>query len=54
MTHFHQDHFTGLDYFPNAKFVMQRAELEFWTGPLMRHDIFASRFARKWFPRWKG
>ena len=40
VTHFHQDHFTGLDYFPTAKFVIQRAELEFWTGPLMRHEIF--------------
>src|SRR6185295_9395491 len=34
VTHFHQDYFTG------AKFVMQRAELDFWTGPLMRHEIF--------------
>ena len=40
VTHFHQDHFTGMDYFPSAKFVIQRAELEFWTGPLMRHEIF--------------
>lgn len=40
VTHFHQDHFTGLDYFPAAKFVIQRAELDFWTGPLMRHEIF--------------
>jgi glyoxylase-like metal-dependent hydrolase (beta-lactamase superfamily II) len=39
VTHFHQDHFTGFDYFPNARFVIQRAELEFWTGPLMRHEI---------------
>jgi glyoxylase-like metal-dependent hydrolase (beta-lactamase superfamily II) len=47
VTHFHQDHFTGLDYFPNAKFVMQRAELEFWTGPLMHHDIFAKQIRPK-------
>jgi glyoxylase-like metal-dependent hydrolase (beta-lactamase superfamily II) len=40
VTHFHQDHFTGFDYFPNARFVIQRAELEFWTGTLMRHEIF--------------
>jgi glyoxylase-like metal-dependent hydrolase (beta-lactamase superfamily II) len=40
VTHFHQDHFTGFDYFPNARFVIQRAELEFWTGPLMRHEVF--------------
>jgi glyoxylase-like metal-dependent hydrolase (beta-lactamase superfamily II) len=40
VTHFHQDHFTGFDYFPNARFVIQRAELEFWTGPLIRHEVF--------------
>jgi glyoxylase-like metal-dependent hydrolase (beta-lactamase superfamily II) len=30
---------TGFDYFPNARFILQQAELEFWTGPLMRHEI---------------
>jgi len=50
VTHFHQDHFTGLDYFPNAKFVIQRAELEFWTGPLMRHEIFAKQIRPKVCP----
>jgi glyoxylase-like metal-dependent hydrolase (beta-lactamase superfamily II) len=40
VTHFHQDHFTGMDYFPTQSFVMQHAELEFWTGPLMRHEVF--------------
>ena len=47
VTHFHQDHFTGFDYFPNAKFVMQRAELEFWTGPFMRHGIFDKQIRPK-------
>ena len=47
VTHFHQDHFTGMDYFPNAKFVMQRAELEFWTGPLMRHEVFDKQIRPK-------
>ena len=47
VTHFHQDHFTGMDYFPNAKFVIQRAELEFWTGPLMRHEIFDKQIRPK-------
>jgi glyoxylase-like metal-dependent hydrolase (beta-lactamase superfamily II) len=47
VTHFHQDHFTGFDYFPTAKFVMQRAELEFWTGPLMRHEIFDKQIRPK-------
>jgi len=53
VTHFHQDHFTGLDYFPNAKFVIQRAELEFWTGPLMRHEIFAKQICPKERPALK-
>jgi len=47
VTHFHQDYFTGMDYFPSAKFVIQRAELEFWTGPLMRHDIFDKQIRPK-------
>ena len=47
VTHFHQDHFTGLDYFPNANFIIQRAELEFWTGPLMRHEIFNKQIRPK-------
>jgi glyoxylase-like metal-dependent hydrolase (beta-lactamase superfamily II) len=47
VTHFHQDHFTGFDYFPKAKFVIQRAELEFWTGPLMRHKILDNQIRPK-------
>jgi glyoxylase-like metal-dependent hydrolase (beta-lactamase superfamily II) len=47
VTHFHQDHFTGFDYFPNARFVMQRAELEFWNGPLMRHEILDKQIRPK-------
>ena len=47
VTHFHQDHFTGMDYFPAANFVIQRAELEFWTGPLMRHAIFDKQIRPK-------
>ena len=47
VTHFHQDHFTGFDYFPNARFVMQRAELEFWTGPLMRHEVLDKQIRPK-------
>ena len=38
VTHFHVDHFTGFDFFPKARFVIQRAEYEFWTGPLMCHE----------------
>jgi glyoxylase-like metal-dependent hydrolase (beta-lactamase superfamily II) len=47
VTHFHQDHFTGFDYFPKASFVIQRAELEFWTGPLMRHDVLDKQIRPK-------
>ena len=38
VTHFHVDHFTGFDFFPKAEFVIQRAEYEFWTGPMMGYD----------------
>lgn len=47
VTHFHQDHFTGFDYFPKAKFVIQKAELEFWTGPRMRHKVLDSQIRPK-------
>lgn len=47
VTHFQQDHFTGFDYFPKAKFIIQRAELEFWTGPLMRHKILDNQIRPK-------
>jgi glyoxylase-like metal-dependent hydrolase (beta-lactamase superfamily II) len=47
VTHFHQDHFTGFDYFPKAKFVIQRAELEFWTGPRMRYQVLDSQIRPK-------
>lgn len=47
VTHFHQDHFTGMDYFPAATFVMQKAELDFWSGPLMRHEIFGRQIRPK-------
>ena len=53
VTHFHQDHFTGFDYFPAAKFVIQRAELEFWTGPLMRYGIFDKQIRPKVRPALK-
>jgi len=47
VTHFHQDHFTGFDYFPKARFVIQRDELEFWTGPRMRHKILDNQIRPK-------
>jgi glyoxylase-like metal-dependent hydrolase (beta-lactamase superfamily II) len=42
VTHFHPDHFTGFDYFPGATFIVQRAEYEFWNGPMMRYDYLKS------------
>lgn len=31
-THFHFDHIGNVSAFPNARFTVQRRELEFWTG----------------------
>jgi len=33
VTHLHFDHIGNLDAFPRAKFTVQQAELDFWTGP---------------------
>ncbi len=33
VTHFHFDHIGNLKSFPNARFTLQRRELDFWTGP---------------------
>lgn len=35
ITHLHYDHAGGLDRFPNAKFHLQKSEMEFATGPCM-------------------
>lgn len=32
LSHFHYDHVGELDAFPGARFVVQAAEMEFWTG----------------------
>jgi glyoxylase-like metal-dependent hydrolase (beta-lactamase superfamily II) len=34
LTHLHYDHTGNLDAFPAAQLVVQREELEFWSGPL--------------------
>ena len=47
ITHFHLDHFTGFDFFPRAQFVIQRAEYEFWTGPLMRYETLNKQIRPK-------
>lgn len=33
VTHLHYDHIGNLRYFPNARFSVQRKELDYWTGP---------------------
>lgn len=53
VTHFHQDHFTGFDYFPNARFVMQGAELEFGQGRSCVTRSLTSKFAQKFVQRGK-
>jgi glyoxylase-like metal-dependent hydrolase (beta-lactamase superfamily II) len=36
LTHLHYDHAGCINDFPNARFVLQRKEIEFWTGPYGR------------------
>jgi glyoxylase-like metal-dependent hydrolase (beta-lactamase superfamily II) len=33
LSHFHYDHVGDVDAFPKAQFVVQEAEMAFWTGP---------------------
>jgi glyoxylase-like metal-dependent hydrolase (beta-lactamase superfamily II) len=42
LTHFHYDHVGTLDAFPAARFVVQEAEMAFWTGRVL---------SRQWFQR---
>ncbi|MGW0808530.1 N-acyl homoserine lactonase family protein [Nonomuraea sp. NPDC002799] len=43
LTHLHYDHTGTVSEFPEARYVVQRAELDYWTGP------WAERIARE---RW--
>ncbi len=36
LTHLHWDHCSALGLYPKATFHVQRAEVEFWTGPMVR------------------
>jgi glyoxylase-like metal-dependent hydrolase (beta-lactamase superfamily II) len=38
LSHLHYDHAGNIGDFPAAQVVLQRAELEYATGPAMRHD----------------
>lgn len=43
VTHFHFDHIGNLAAFPNARYVVQRREFEYWTGPhALRPAVAAS------------
>jgi glyoxylase-like metal-dependent hydrolase (beta-lactamase superfamily II) len=41
LTHLHYDHTGNLEWFPDAELVVQRSELEFWSGPAARHEQLA-------------
>lgn len=42
LTHLHYDHTGSVDAFPAAELVVQRSELEFWTGPEAKQPPFAA------------
>jgi glyoxylase-like metal-dependent hydrolase (beta-lactamase superfamily II) len=42
LTHLHYDHTGNLEWFPDAELIVQRSELEFWSGPGGRYQQFAS------------
>lgn len=42
LTHLHWDHLGGIHLFPNATFSLQRRELMFYTGPLVRFHGLSS------------
>jgi glyoxylase-like metal-dependent hydrolase (beta-lactamase superfamily II) len=35
LTHFHYDHIGTVDAFPAARFIVQEAEMAFWTGRVL-------------------
>ena len=45
LTHMHYDHIGNVDQFPAARFLMQQAEMNFVTGPDMRHYWFRRPYA---------
>ncbi|MEU8890409.1 N-acyl homoserine lactonase family protein [Streptomyces sp. NPDC048442] len=44
ITHLHYDHAGNLDRFPHARIHLQEEELQFCTGPAMRHHIVRKPF----------
>jgi len=41
LSHLHYDHTGFVDAYPNARVVVQRAELDFWEGPFSHRGAFA-------------
>jgi len=41
LSHLHYDHTGGMRAFPEAEFIVQQAELDFWFGPYGRRGEFA-------------
>jgi glyoxylase-like metal-dependent hydrolase (beta-lactamase superfamily II) len=39
-SHLHSDHVGNLEHFPNAVIQLQRAEWQFWTGPMAERALF--------------
>ena len=48
LTHLHWDHVAQASRFPNARFLIQRSELEFAQNP---HPLFAEAFRRELFDK---
>lgn len=44
ITHMHYDHAGNLDRFPHARIHLQEKELQFCTGPAMRHHVVRKPF----------
>ena len=42
MSHLHWDHWAGYELFPNATFLVQESEVEFWNGRARRHKLITS------------
>ena len=40
ISHLHWDHWAGHSLFPSAEFWIQRDEVAFWTGPVVRFELY--------------
>lgn len=39
LTHLHWDHFSRWEMFPSATFYVQKRDVDFFTGPMMKYEI---------------